>query len=102
MNMRLLRRLAPAAALAVMLAGCGREVDIGATGAVAVPGAVGLHRFCDGPVLIYFTKIAGQADEYDWYWPGGCEWSAASGAWVFGNKPPVGLPPNGDSTEDGN
>ena len=102
MDTRLARRLVPLAAAALVVSACGREVDIAATGAVSVPGAVGLHRFCDGPVLIYFTKISGQADEYDWYWPGGCEWNAAAGVWVFGNKPPVGLIPNGDSTEDGN
>lgn len=84
----------------LMASSCSREVDISATGASSVPGASGLHRFCDGPVLIYFTKISGANDEYDWYWPGGCEFNPKVGAWVFANKPPTGAVPNGDSTGD--
>lgn len=83
-------------AAATVLTGCSREVDVSVTGAMSVTGATGLYRFCDGPVLIYFTKISGSADEYDWYWPGGCRKDAASGRWVFDDRPPTGVVPPGD------
>lgn len=78
-----------------------RDIDVQSTGAQPVQGASNLYRFCDGPVAIYFTKIQGSADQYDWYWPGGCMWDAKTGRWTFTNTGPAQLPPNGDSTDDG-
>lgn len=84
------------------LAGCAREVDLAAVGADQVPGVNALYRFCDGPVLIYVSKITGESDQFDWFWPGGCVWDVGANQWVFSNQPPPpGTVPNGDSTEDG-
>lgn len=88
-----------AAALMVTLAGCGKQVDASAVGAEQVGGVTNLSRFCDGPVLIYYSDWDSESDQYEWFWPGGCVHDGQR--WVFGNQPPPPGPvPNGDSTGD--
>ncbi len=98
------RALVAFAAIAALTAatttGCGREVDVSATGAQAVPGVANLYRFCDGPTLVYFTKVSGGNDEYEWFYPGGCTLAGDGKTWVFNDVPPDYSVPNGDSTED--
>jgi len=92
--------VAAGAVLLVALAGCGKQVDGGAVGAVQVGGISNLYRFCDGPVLIYYSDWSTEDDQYEWFWPGGCVHEGQR--WVFGNQPPQpGVVPNGDSTGDG-
>lgn len=65
------------AALAVLvsgalLTGCGKQIDVAATGAQRVPGTTHLYRFCDGPTLIYFTNYDGGPDEFEFVIYDGC------------------------------
>lgn len=73
--MSLKRKAAIAAgALALVgLAGCAKTIDIQETNATAVPGTSNLYRFCDGPTLIYFSKVVGSDDEYEFIVYGGCQ-----------------------------
>lgn len=48
-----------------VLAGCGKQVDLAASGAQPVPGVNNLYRFCDGPVAIYFSNWDAGQDEYE-------------------------------------
>lgn len=101
------------AGLTFGLAGCGtRAVDLQVTGAQPVTGFGTLHRACDGPTLIYFTRTHGTDDEYEWFYPGGCAPADLDGdpatdnppdavvPWVFNDAPPAWSLPNGDSTDD--
>lgn len=86
--------------LAVLLAACGRSIDTEQTKAVAVPGARGLHRFCDGPTLIYVSIWSNSDDEYEWFYPGGCVLDTKANIWVFNTEAPeYTTVPNGDSTD---
>lgn len=60
-----------------------RQVDVQQTGAISVPGAHGLHFFCHGPTLIYFSKWEAQADEYEAMWPGWCMFDPATNTWTY-------------------
>ncbi|WP_018687017.1 hypothetical protein [Actinokineospora enzanensis] len=87
------------AASALGLAACVKQVDARATNAQPVGGVGNLSRFCDGPVLIYYSDWDASDDQYEWFWPGGCEYT--EGRWRFVNTVPTGAPiPNGDSTDD--
>jgi hypothetical protein len=58
----------------IALSGCSaKQIDIAATGAVQVPGAGNLYRFCDGSTLIYFSNYGnGSQDEYEFIVYNGC------------------------------
>lgn len=99
MNFKKIAALAAAGLLAVSLSACGKSIDVDETGAVEVPGARALHRFCDGPTLIYVSVWDSTDDEYEWFYPGGCV-KDPSGKWVFNTNPPAWTPPTGDSTDD--
>lgn len=58
---------------AVMLASCGKNVNVEETKAELVPGTNNLYRFCDVANLIYFSKLSGEPDEYEFFLAGGCE-----------------------------
>jgi hypothetical protein len=45
-----------------------------------------MYRFCDGPVLIYFSKWSGQNDNYEAFFNGGCVWE--NSRWL----PAIGAP----------
>lgn len=71
----MMRRIAASlviAGLAIVLAGCGKEISPEETRAGLVRGTDGLYRFCDGTTLIYFTDIDGSDDIVEAVWPGLC------------------------------
>jgi hypothetical protein len=95
MNKRVIAILAAITLTATMLAGCGKSVSIEETGAKCVPGVSNLCYFCieETQTLVYFSKWSDRSDEYEWFYPGGCQKGVAT----------IPLPnasiPNGDSTE---
>lgn len=87
--------LAIAALTLATLTACGKSVSIEETGAKCVPGVSNLCYFCieETQTLVYFSKWSDRSDEYEWFYPGGCQKGVAT----------IPLPnasiPNGDSTE---
>lgn len=53
------------AAAALLLSGCGKQVDLAASGAQPVPGVSNLWYFCHGSEAIYFSNWDGGSDEYE-------------------------------------
>jgi len=94
--------LGATALLAVtMLSGCGRSIDKEAVGAVPVPGARALFRFCDGPTLVYVTIWDGADDEYEAMWPGWCT-KGPDGKWFYDTTTAPTTPAKSDgNVEDG-
>lgn len=87
--------------IAATLTGCGRNIDTNAVGAVPVPGARALFRFCDGPTLIYVTVWDTQDDEYEAMWPGWCT-KGPDGKWFYDTNTAPAAPAKSDgNTEDG-
>lgn len=76
------------------LSACGKNVDVQTTGAQLVPGTSSLYFFCHEDTRIYISKWSTLSDEFEWFYPGGCQ----------DGKPVQAsfAPPNGDSTEDSN
>lgn len=59
---------------ALLLAGCGKEVDKRAVDAELVHGTNNLYRFCDAiGTLIYFEDISMGDDQYEAMFFGACE-----------------------------
>jgi hypothetical protein len=54
-------------------AACTRSVDPAAANATLVPGTSSLYRFCDEANLIYFSKVDGDSDQFEFFIPGGCQ-----------------------------
>jgi hypothetical protein len=54
-------------------AACTRNVDPAAANATLVPGTTSLYRFCDEVNLIYFSKVDGDSDQFEFFIPGGCQ-----------------------------
>jgi hypothetical protein len=81
---RKLLALGAAIAVAFTLTACDyRQVDVAQTNAQPVVGANGLHYFCHGPTLIYFSKWDTAPDEYEAMWPGWCMFDPTTNAWVY-------------------
>jgi hypothetical protein len=74
-------------AAGVVLAGCGTQIDVNVTGAGLVAGTPNLYRFCDGPILIYFSQWDGANDNYEAFFNGGCVW--ANNQWLPGVAAPI-------------
>ena len=60
-------------AAALVTTACTRSVDVKAANATLVPGTSNLYRFCDAANLIYFSKVDGDSDVFEFFIPGGCE-----------------------------
>lgn len=67
-----MKKLVIIVAAAIALTGCGKQIDIEATGAQLVPGTTQLYRFCDGTTLIYFSNHDGGPDEFEFVIYDGC------------------------------
>ena len=95
-----LAALAAAVLLLFTLGACGRSIDKEATGAVPVPGARGLHRFCDGPTLVYVSIWDGSNDEYEAMWPGWCT-KGPDGKWFYDTNTLPTAPAKTDGNTEG-
>lgn len=73
--------------LGLLAAGCGTDIDVKATSAQLVNGTPNMYRFCDGPVLIYFSKWKGENDNYEAFFMNGCQFQ--DNAWVPAIAAPV-------------
>jgi len=71
--MRILIGVAAAVVLLGSVTACARTIDPAATNATLVPGTSSLYRFCDGANLIYFSKVDGDHDQFEFFVPAGCD-----------------------------
>lgn len=60
------------AVAAVVVGGCGKQIEASAVGATQVPGTTSLFRFCDGPTLIYYSNYDSGPDEVEFIVYEGC------------------------------
>lgn len=74
MNKQLIAIAGGVALMGATLTGCGMyEIDRDRVGAVHVTGTANLHRFCDGPTLIYYQDFEGAEDEIQGMFWGACQ-----------------------------
>jgi hypothetical protein len=90
--------LGATAAVLLATAGCGRQIDVVATGAQPVPGARNLYYMCHQSTLIYFSSWTGE-DDYESFWPGLCT-QEPGGKWVYDGR--AVMPTSGAAGQAGN